>query len=244
GRHQTTVPGYGMDEVFQVRQRNAEPANQHKFTLVHGVARPGGKAALYSGVNEPAPGEGFIYAQEVDPTDKIGLVEIEMVQDLPGLRKGRKVYGAFVRETFSVDGAEVLGVYADGQPAITRASYGKGHAVLIGTYVGLPFQRRKYPSNAALITGLVESVGGIARPHVVSESPVRVDVLQGPSGGAVVIVQNVEKRDVTASVSVPLAGPVEATEQFTGERLTWHVAGDLVTATVSLGPQEVRVYRG
>ena len=244
GRHHTTVPGYGLHEVFGVRQKNAEPAQDHDFLLLHGAVRAGRGAAVRPGLNEAAHGSGFVVAQPYDPTDALGQVEITLARDLPGLAAGAKVYGAMVKETFFVERADVLATYADGEAAVTMAAYGEGRAVLVGSYVGLAFQRLGYASNAALVAGLVDAAladrgARIERPHVAGGEAIRVDVLAADGDGAMVIVQNNTGRAVEATIRLPEAAGGALAEQFGGEAPVCE--GRLMT--VALKPKEVRVYR-
>jgi beta-galactosidase len=242
GRHHTTLPGYGLHEVFGVRQSNAIPAQEHGFTAVQGVVRAASGHPLAAGLNEPASGDGFLVAQETDVSGGLGQVEIVGTEGLPYFEAGRKAYGAMVREDFFVEGAEVLATYRDGEAAVTRHAYGEGQAILVGSYLGLPYRRRGYASNADLIAGLVELAEPAPRPRVVG-ARVRVDVLATEGGERMVILQNLEQRAVEASVWVPDARDGEAEEQFGKEALAWAPAQDGASATVRLQPREVRVYR-
>lgn len=241
GRHHTTLPGYGLHEVFGVRQRNAEPARQHEFHAVYGVVRSPRGTGLRQGLNEPAPGDGFVMAEPVDVSGGTGQVEIAATRDLAYLTKGEKAYGSLVRETFDLDGAEVLAAYGDGEPAVTLHSYGAGRAVLIGSYVGLPYRRQKYPGNAALLASLVELADLAERPRVAG-GRVRVDVV-GREDEHMVILQNLDDRVADVTVELPVAIDGSAEEQFGGGELRWTGAGDGSMARVRLGPREVRVYR-
>ena len=241
GRHHTTLPGYGLHEVFGVRQKNAEPANEHGYAVVQGVTRAG-EQAVRSGVNESGVGGGFVSSQPVDPSGGLGQVEITATEDLPFFPRGRKAYGALVKETFFVEGADVLATYADGEAAVTRNAYGDGQAILIGSYVGLLHQRKDVTANADLLAGLVEHAVSLERPSTVGDGRVRVDVLEH-GDDAMVIVRNLESRPVTASVTVPGLRAGAWTEVFSGDALEATAAGDGASLVVTLGPDEVQVYR-
>ncbi len=242
GRHHTTLPGYGLHEVFGVRQANAEPAAEGRFTTVHGTLRTAGGHALAGGLTEPAPGDGFVVARDYDASGGLGQVEIVAGDGLAFLPAGQKAYGAIVRETFVLEGADVLATYRDGEPAVTRHAFGAGQAILVGSYVGLPFRRQGYAGNGALIASLVEMADLRARPHVVG-GRVRVDTLATDDGAYMVILQNLDAAPVEAAVTVPVPLDGDAAEQFGGAPLAWTRTGDGATATVRLGPREVRVYR-
>ena len=242
GRHHTTLPGYGLHEVFGVRQKNAVPASEGRFTTVHGAVRSAHGHALHGGANEPTAGDGFLVAQEHDAAGGIGRVEIVAGPGLAHLGEGEKAVGAFVKETFTVEGADVLATYRDGEAAVTRNRFGKGQAILVGSYLGLPFRRQSHAGTGALIASLVELADLGERPHAVG-GRIRVDTLSTPAGEHMVILQNLEGRAVEASVRVPLGLSGEAAEQFGKDTLTWTPSGTSATATVRLAPREVRVYR-
>jgi beta-galactosidase len=241
GRHHTTLPGYGLEKVFGVRQRNAEPASEHRYLTVHGVVRHGG-TPLRPGLNEPAHAGGFVVARDFDAAGGLGRVEIVAGDGLAYLAEGEKAYGALVRETFIVEGADVLATFADGEPAVTRHRFGQGQAILVGSYVGLPYRRQGHPGNAALIASLVELAELRERPHVVG-GRVRVDTLATEAGERMMILQNLDGTAAEVSVRVPVALDGAAEEQFGGEPLAWTPSGEGAVATVRLKPREVRVYR-
>jgi beta-galactosidase len=201
GRHQTTVPGYGLEKVFMARQGVVAPA------------RPD------------------------------GTVEVIVAVDLPHMRKGEKAVGALVQESLVPEGADVLARFPSGEAAVTVAAHGKGHAILIGTYLGMPFYRHGYPGNAALLTSLVDLRAIVQRPGVDGDGQVRVDVLTTPGGRQMLILRNLESRTVDASITLPGFAARELAEQFSGDTLALGGFPDGATLRVCLEPSEVRVYR-
>src|SRR5690606_15758045 len=181
-------------------------------------------------------------SQPVDPSGGLGQVEITATEDLPFFPRGRKAYGALVKETFFVEGADVLATYADGEAAVTRHAYGDGQAILIGSYVGLLHQRKDVTANGDLLAGLVEHAVRLERPSTVGDGRVRVDVLEH-GDDAMVIVRNLESRPVTASVTAPGLRAGAWTELFGGDVLEATAAGGGAAFVVTLGPDEVQVYR-
>ncbi len=180
----------------------------------------------------------------VHPVDANGEVEIVMERDLPFIQKDEVVQGTLVRETFFLEGAEVLARFKSGEPAITLAGYGKGKAILIGSYVGLPFYRKKYTANGELIASLVEMTYKIERPIVIGNVKVRVDLLTDHTGQIMMIVQNLEQRNIEVSITVPLKNIDSLTEQFSGEALMMSSLKDRSITTVALPPKEVKIYCG
>lgn len=177
------------------------------------------------------------------PPDEDGTVAIEVCEDLPHVSKGEKVYGATIKEVLSPTGAEVLARFATGEPAVTCAEYGRGRAVLIGSYIGLPYYRNGYETNADLIASLVDFAAGIERPSVIGNLKVRVDVLTSAGEQVMVIVRNLETATVSASILLPLKNLKPLTEQFSSDILTptQELGGTILK--MSLVPKEVKVFR-
>jgi beta-galactosidase len=201
GRHHTTLPGYGLHEVFKARQ---------------GI---------------------------VAPPDGDGQVKIVLERDLPLIRKGEQVVGAIVKEALVPEGAEVLGRFLTGEPAVTSAQYGHGKAILIGSYVGLPYHRNGFDNNGDFIASLAEWGTQILRPHVVGGRKIRVDLLSAANGQAMLILQNLEPTSIAARLRLPWAKPERMVEQFSGEVLHLCCASRGTLASVELAPKEVKVYR-
>lgn len=236
GRHETTVPGHGLHEVFQVRQLSAEPASEDRYLQVSGLTRHRERLDLHSGINESG---GFVGAHVLDVAEGTGRVEMVTDESLPDVEAGTKAYGSIVKETYLLEGARVIARYRDGRPAITEADYGSGRALLIGTFAGLSYHRQRDPSTGRVLAGLVERAAGVRRPEVRGLGRVRVDTLSTSDGRSMLILQNLEA--FRSEVGVRLhETPGPMTEVFTGERLK-PLEGAFTT---SLAAKEVRVYRG
>lgn len=179
----------------------------------------------------------------VAPPEANGRVEIEIAKDLPFIKKGEKADGAMVKETFFVEGAEVLARFSAGEPAITYADYGKGKAILIGSYLGLPYYQNECEANAGLIASLVDFAATIERPKVLGNAKIRVDTLIAPNHQVMLIAQNLEPTAVAASVFLPLQNHKEMTEQFTNEKIPLIPHQDGAMMTMSFAPKEVKVFR-
>jgi hypothetical protein len=205
-RHHSTIPGYGLHEVFGVRQLNALPVPE------------GG-------------------------TDD-GLVDVAFVTGIPGLPAHLEAQGALVKETFFVENAQVLATYRDGEAAVTMAEFGKGKAVAIGTYLGLPYAHGEARNNGRFLGALVDFSCNLERPNVEGRDPVRIDILRDDDS-SLLILQNLAKISVTATFQLPYDGlPSNWTELFSRETLSSVSAMDPSRLTVSMTPNEVKAYRG
>ncbi len=239
GRHETTIPGYGLHEIFQARQKNAEPAAEDHYLFVGGVTRNRPRLELHPGINEAG---GFVGAQALDVAGGIGRVEMRLDRALPCAESGTKAFGAMVKETYFVEGADVLASYADGRAAITEASFGDGKAILIGSYLGLAYTRQRDPSTGRVIAGLVEHAADVKKPVVAGRGQVRVDTLSTAEGDRMIILQNLEAEP--SEVSITLEGSFDRMADLFGSEDLVPSRGDGSTSfTVSLAPREVRVYR-
>jgi len=201
GCHHSIIPGYGLHQVFKVRQ---------------GV---------------------------VAPVEKQGVVEIEVVRDLPFFKKGAKAFGSLMKEAFFLEGAEVLATFSTGEPAITLAAHGSGKAIAIGSYLGLPYYRNGTASNADLIGSLVALNAMAKRPAITGNRKVRVDLLATSRSETMVIVRNLEETSVSETIVLPEAMHGELIEQFTEERVPLQQTASGAAFPVKLEPMEVKVYR-
>lgn len=202
GRHETTVPGYGLATLFGARQGVVAPV------------RPGSQ------------------------------VELIVARDLPFIKAGEKACGRIIRESYFLEGAEVLAHYADGAPAITMAACGRGRAILVGSYIGLARHRSGHLASGDLIASLVEMACPITRPQVSPAARVRVDSLQDPGGRTMLIIQNLESEAVQAEITLPLPLTGPQIEQFTGSTLPIQRVDGRTTVAVALAGHEVQVYLG
>ncbi|MCU7496643.1 MAG: hypothetical protein HF314_18090 [Ignavibacteria bacterium] len=244
GHHERIVPGYGLDKVFMAHQGVVEPAAKTSVSEIDIIKdlsfiRKGEK------IKENVSKEVLRFqAGLLDPLSGSNSVEMEVVRDLPYLDQGDKLRGAIVKETLITEGAEVIARFASGEPAITQASYGKGKAVLIGSYLGLPFLRNENLLNGEAIASLVEMNVKIKKPYVYGGARLRVDVLKGGDEKIMVIVQNLKHQSVEAMIRIPFKDISCMKEQFTGEEITFtpDAEEEGVIAPIKLEAKEVRVY--
>lgn len=87
-------------------------------------------------------------------------ITMESSADLPGLNKSPSVVGdAFEEDLDPVEGARVLGRFADGAPAIVENSFGKGKAILLGSFVALAYHKQPNDSNRGFFLSLARTAG-------------------------------------------------------------------------------------
>ncbi|MBU0479248.1 beta-galactosidase [bacterium] len=197
------------------------------------------------------PGAGFIEVFGVEQ----GLVRarrdfsgeratIIMDRDLSDIKKGEKINGMLCEETFILKGAKVLAIFKEGkEPAITFSNYGKGKAILIGSFIGYDYFKFRNETNERLIVSLAK-IGSICKfPKINGKSKVRLDLISNnKKDEGWVIVTNLEKRRITTGFHLPIAGFSEMEDLFNGKkvRLTSEKYG--LKGEISLLPEEIRVF--
>jgi beta-galactosidase len=166
--------------------------------------------------------------------------EIVLTENLPYLKKRSKVFGAIVKETYFLEGAKVLAKFDTGEPAITVSAYGKGKAILIGSYVGLFYNHNNDKNNSDLIASLVEMNSNISKPTA-TENNIRIDYLTSKKE-VIVIVHNLSNERISSPIRIPIKKIKTLKEQFTGEEIKFSVTKSGSSAEIKLEPKEVKVF--
>jgi len=97
--------------------------------------------------------------QQIRPEDETQLL-IEDGAGLAGFKAGDAVAAAAFEEDLDpLAGGKVMARFPDGKAAIVEKSYGKGRAIMIGSFAGLAYQRKHDPSTAGLFLSLTEAAG-------------------------------------------------------------------------------------
>ncbi|MBN1466206.1 beta-galactosidase [candidate division KSB1 bacterium] len=172
------------------------------------------------------------------------LVEIRLTRDLPWCGAGTTVYGSLVRETFFLEGAEPIATFAEGEPAILCASFGKGRAILLGSFLALPACRHNLQTNLDCLAGLVESVIQIDKPVVMGGCKIRVDLLQDQDEEVMLILRNLEPFSVQAGITLPVQKLPRLREQFSGEEIVPGRVEGRPFIAVQLAVKQVKVFCG
>jgi beta-galactosidase len=96
----------------------------------------------------------------IRPVEKVFL-DLEPRAELPGLKAGEKALGEAFEEELEPASrqARVLARFADGAPAIVENSYGKGKAILAGTFLALACQREQDPATRHWILAMARAAG-------------------------------------------------------------------------------------
>lgn len=146
------------------------------------------------------------------PIQKTGQITISQSHPaLPWLKPGDLLDTVFFEETFEITDrkARVLGTGPDGQPMLVLAPYGKGQAIIVGSFLGSAYHHFHNPNNGKFLAGLAEWLG--LRPELEIESRpenslIEWRLLDGPDYRVIFVFNRGEEKTVarvTASWSWP-----------------------------------------
>lgn len=96
------------------------------------------------------------YLMPLEKTSTIRIITSH--ESLPFLKQGDTLDALFFEEGFELinDRSEVLAEFENGKPAIVYSSYGKGKAIIIGSFIGSAYHHFKNPHNAKFLVGLAK----------------------------------------------------------------------------------------
>ncbi|HET7099863.1 MAG TPA: hypothetical protein VFJ52_01830, partial [Terriglobia bacterium] len=151
---------------------------------------------------------------------------------LPGMKAGEVVRGDnFEEELEPLAGGQVLARFANGLPAMVENSFGKGKAILAGTFLPLSYEREHDASTGRLLRSLAQAAGVRAEVKVsgAGTSEVEVRRLVSPQEQLVFVFNHAQK-STQASISVRVPWSIhEARDLVTGRKVTFKIAnGDVI----------------
>jgi len=95
----------------------------------------------------------------IRPADK-SQIAIEASTNLPGLASGGVVSGAAFEEDLEpYSGSQVLARFKDGEPAAVENSFGKGRAILLGSFVALAYDQDPDAGTREFLISLAKLAG-------------------------------------------------------------------------------------
>lgn len=80
-------------------------------------------------------------------------------ESLPLLVPGEELEGEMFEEAFEPMGGKVLAEFSGGGAAIVAAQHGRGRTVLIGSFVGMAYEKRRNGNSGKLLRGFAEWAG-------------------------------------------------------------------------------------
>ena len=184
---------------------------------------------------------------ELTPLPKTGVIEIAAADEaFPLLKPGDKLDSLFFEEAFDVFGesSRVVARFQDGRPAVVTAPYGKGRAIIVGSFLGSAYHHFRNPNNGKFFAGLADWLGVAPAVKVSASAPdavVEGRLLRG-DGYMLLFAFNRGEKPVTAKFAV-LTGParVAASDLETGETVKLVTDRDRAVVEKTLKPSEAWV---
>jgi beta-galactosidase len=164
--------------------------------------------------------------------------------ELPGMTGYQTVAGDAFEETLEpLQGARVLGHFADGAPAIVEKVWGRGRAILIGSFIALSYEKPS-DSNRQLFLSLAQ-LAGVSRDVEVngpgrSEVEVRRLVSEGQQ---LVFVFNHSEKPAGATLLLRLPWNIQRARNISDDQpLAFEVKNGRAVLHTNLNGGEIRIF--
>jgi beta-galactosidase len=170
--------------------------------------------------------------------------------DFANVQAGGSLEGAYFQESLEVPAggrAKIIGMFEDGDIALTLNQYGQGQAMMIGSFLGLAYHQEPTSLNRQFIRNLLD-VAGIQPPLRApagepGETPVEIRLMEHPEGRMIYFLNHSgEDRQVEISLNLPGGGPRRVEEILTGESVESQMKDGLYYMTGSVPARDVRIY--
>ncbi|HET7214863.1 MAG TPA: beta-galactosidase [Terriglobia bacterium] len=177
---------------------------------------------------------------------KAARLLVESSPDLPGMKSAEAVRGDnFEEELEPLAGGQVLARFANGKPAMVEKTYGKGKAILAGTFLPLSYEREHDPSTGRLLRSLAQAAGVRAEVKVSGAGTGEVEVrrLVSPQEQLAFIFNHAQK-PAQASISIRVPWSVrEAEDVVTGRPVKFKAGNNEVVLERNLRGGEIWVVK-
>ncbi len=197
---------------------------------------------------EVIPGLGLaevVGARETDvQTVEKGKAALRAEEGLPGLKPGEVLPGRWYEESLEpfVPGARVAARFTSGAPAAVVSAFGKGKALVLGSYVSAGYVSQPEDATRRFFDGLLDWAG-VGRTVAVSGDPVEVRLLEsGREHLAFVFNHAATPGTAAVTLRVPLDGRV-VEEIARGEAVAVQPTADGFEWRGTIPPRDVRVLR-
>ncbi|MBD3386334.1 hypothetical protein GF407_15595 [candidate division KSB1 bacterium] len=178
-----------------------------------------------------------------EPALADNVADIILSETIGTLQSGTQLQGAIVQEYLAPEGAEVWARFANGRPAVTHGRYGKGEAILIGSYISMLIHRQQNQNNARFLAELAKRGKQQTRPRVSGNARVRIDTLSTSGNEHMIICRNLDDRSCKAVVDIPALKVESGQEIFSKEKFTAKSENNAIRFTVVLLKNQTKVYR-
>jgi beta-galactosidase len=179
----------------------------------------------------------------IDPQAKPNIV-IDSAANLPGIAAGQTLPGAAFEEQLETIGkGRRLASFSSGAAAMVENKYGRGRAILVGSFLGLSYQRNHDVSVRALMLALAEEAG--VKPEVqvsgsgVAELEVR-RLTNSDQQFIFVFSHSDQPADATVSLELPWT-PKQARDLVTDAEVSLQQNGSATVLHKALAPHEIWV---
>jgi beta-galactosidase len=183
----------------------------------------------------------------LEPIRKTSKITIKISHEtLPELKSGDVLDALFFEESFELidDKSVVLAEFENGKPAVVYAPFGKGKAIIVGSFIGSAYHHFENPNNAKLLAGIARWLG-ISNPVQASSSEkgvlVEARILEGRKHKILFGFNRGDKR-TTAKFEVAVTGQNwEAKNLESEEKVNVGFLGECAVLERVMEPQEVWV---
>ena len=237
GQHAKVIPGSGLDKVYQATQGVVRPVDSNEGTEVTTYEK--------NIFGENLKLKGFFVQEELiadgaDAGNKTGADNRSEVDNKMDANIQLDADSGTEDET----GTKINGRYKNHEAAVTIAEYGKGKAILIGTYIGIVCFKENHLQNSNYIAKLIDSHSDVKVPVIDFGKTVRVDVLQSDNNQTMIIVRNQSGEALESGVNLNIKIADELKEQFSDEKVKVKRTEEGVKVPFYLEPYQIKVYFG
>jgi len=182
------------------------------------------------------------------PIQKTGKIVISQNHPaLPWLKPGDSLDSVFFEECLEITDrkAQVLAQSEDGQPLMVISPYGKGQAIIVGSFVGSAYHHFRNPNNGLFLAGLAEWLGIKSQAEVKAareNSMVELRWLEGEDY-RILFAFNRGEEKTRASISMSLLwSGIELKNLETEEKVSFSSDKNHLNFDLEIEPQGVRVF--
>ncbi|MFB0565306.1 MAG: beta-galactosidase, partial [Candidatus Aminicenantaceae bacterium] len=181
------------------------------------------------------------------PLRKTSDIKIKISHEtLPLLKAGDTLDALFFEEAFDLINEEsrVLAEFKSGKPAIVYSTYGKGKAIIVGSFIGSAYHHFKNPNNAKFLAGIARWLNVSTVVDVTSSDKevfVEARILEGKNY-KILFGFNRGERESAAKFAVSIKGQnFNARDLESEEKILFEIKEDRVVLEKVLRPQQVWV---
>ena len=139
----------------------------------------------------------------------------DLLDDLTLTVRGEQIHGRYFLQAYALAGGTAVGTYENGRIAAVEHPFGKGKALLMGTFAGGGYYLHHSPSEKAFFAGLMDWAK--AQPMLHTNAPGTQARLHTGAGGTYLYIVNPARAPRRIEVTLASAyGPFEAGEDVWG----------------------------